>query len=439
EDANSGLTLSDIWGFYTGAGGSKPGSGSSGGGSKSSSSSSAATTAPVNPPAAEQPANDGVTSGVIAAAPAGNGRYEVSADQLRKAASAAANGKIEVQVKPEDAEAGRPVIVDLDAATLAQLAKERKVSLSLSAPGSQITFAQDSLRNRVGDADKLSVKLGYQAAGNSGLEKGMTSTGIAYELGLSLVKGSESADYGNLESAAEIRLTLTEEQAKLLNSAYAGVYERVNGGLRYIGGSFDGRTVTFTADHAGIYEIVELRKDFADLRGHWSEDVVRQLAAKHLIQGLDAERFAPSAPVTRADFSVVMMRVLGARPDAVVVRFTDLPPGAYYAEAVEQAASLGLVQGSGGRFRPADGITREEAAVILSKMALAMNASLTPSGQGKDFADAASISVWARDAVSQMQAAGMLNGKGNGRFEPKGSVTRAEMAKMMSEMLKLKR
>lgn len=70
-------------------------------------------------------------------------------------------------------------------------------------------------------------------------------------------------------------------------------------------------------------------------------------------------------------------------------------------------------------------------------MALAMNASLTPSGQGKDFADAASISAWARDAVSQMQAAGVLNGKGSGRFEPKGSVTRAEMAKMMSEMLKL--
>ncbi|MEN1986248.1 S-layer homology domain-containing protein [Paenibacillus hubeiensis] len=439
EDANSGQTFSEIWGFHTGSAsgeGNPPGTVQPGGGdSGRTPSSGGSISTPVGSPEAEQPAGNGV----VTATPIGSGTYGVSAELLRKAGSGASNGKLEIQIKPGNAESGQPVTLKLDAAALREFFEEHQGSLVVRAPGSQIAFTQRSLPNQIGEADQLSITFGTGVPGNSGFEKGMSSTGIAYELGMFLIKGTESRKLSKLDAAAEIQLNLTDEQAKLLDSDYAGVYERVNGELRYAGGSFAGRTVTFTTDHPGTYEILELRKSFSDLRGHWAENIVRQLAAKHLIQGVDAERFVPAAPVTRADFALVLTRMLGGEAETADVQFADLAPDVYYTEAVKQAARLGLIQGSGGRFRPMDSITREEAAVILYKMAQVLKAepSAMPLGNDAAFGDAGSISAWARDAVTQMQALGVLNGKGNGRFEPKGFVTRAEMAKMMSEMLKL--
>lgn len=446
EDANSGQTLSDIWRFYTGSatgGGNPPGtgqpggSGGGGGGSGTPSSSGGHTTS-AGSPATGQPA----ANGVIVAAPAGNSTYVVSADLLKKAEKNASNGKLEIQIKPETetADPDRSVILNLDAAALHEYMENHASSLVIHTPGGQIAFAPRSLPGQLGEADLLRFKFGTAVPANSGFEQGMTSSGMAYELGLYLVKGTESIELNELGAAAEVRINLTEEQAKRIDADYAGVYERVNGELRYVGGSFAGRTLTFTTDHPGTFEVHELRKAFSDMRGHWAEDIVRKLAAKHLIQGVDGERFAPYASVTRADFALVLTRMLGSERVQGNVEFTDLAPNAYYTEAVKQAARLGLIQGSGGRFRPVDRITREEAAVILDKMARVLNPDISsgPSGNTAAFGDTVSISEWARGAVYRMRELGVLSGKGNGRFDPKGYVTRAEMAKMMAQLIQLK-
>jgi hypothetical protein len=51
------------------------------------------------------------------------------------------------------------------------------------------------------------------------------------------------------------------------------------------------------------------------------------------------------------------------------------------------------------------------------------------------FADEASISPWAKDAVSAMYAAGILNGKPGELFDPKGEATRAEVAAVMHRFI----
>lgn len=46
-----------------------------------------------------------------------------------------------------------------------------------------------------------------------------------------------------------------------------------------------------------------------------------------------------------------------------------------------------------------------------------------------------SISPWAKEAVSELQAKGLINGKGGNRFDPRGQVTRAEAAKLLYGLL----
>ncbi|MEI0740143.1 S-layer homology domain-containing protein [Paenibacillus sp. JTLBN-2024] len=45
------------------------------------------------------------------------------------------------------------------------------------------------------------------------------------------------------------------------------------------------------------------------------------------------------------------------------------------------------------------------------------------------------MSTWAQEAVERVNELGLMTGKGNLRFDPKGNVTRAEMAKMVYMLL----
>jgi len=86
---------------------------------------------------------------------------------------------------------------------------------------------------------------------------------------------------------------------------------------------------------------------------------------------------------------------------------------------------LEVVGGVGeGNFAPDTGLTRQEAAVMLARLANAIGQPLPPSAP--TFADNAAISSWATDAVGQMQAAGIMGGTGNNNFSPQGDYTREQ-------------
>jgi len=92
---------------------------------------------------------------------------------------------------------------------------------------------------------------------------------------------------------------------------------------------------------------------------------------------------------------------------------------------VQKMGYLGVVTGvGGGNFAPNSGLTREQAAVMLSRLANVIGQPLPPSAP--TFVDNASISSWAIDAVGQMQATGIMGGVGNNRFAPQGDYTREQ-------------
>lgn len=88
----------------------------------------------------------------------------------------------------------------------------------------------------------------------------------------------------------------------------------------------------------------------------------------------------------------------------------------------------------GGLFRPNAPITREQFVAILYRYAVYKGLQTTASASLSAFADAASVSGWAVDAVRWAVGSGLTNGK-NGRIDPAGLTTRAEAAALLHRCL----
>jgi hypothetical protein len=92
---------------------------------------------------------------------------------------------------------------------------------------------------------------------------------------------------------------------------------------------------------------------------------------------------------------------------------------------VEKMAALGVVNGVGdNKFDPDAKLTREQAAVMLSRLADALGKPLA--AKDATFADNAKISSWAIEGVGQVQAAGIMSGVGDNTFAPKEPYTREQ-------------
>src|SRR5690606_2220512 len=213
------------------------------------------------------------------------------------------------------------------------------------------------------------------------------------------------------------------------------------GALRYIPSVRSGHTLTVEADHFSLYAVIEYDKAFDDVpAGHWAERDIKRLAARQIVKGVSPTRFAPDRRITRAEFAALLARALrleaSGSPDGAAV-FTDVRADAWYAADVRAAAEAGIIRGRGnGRFAPEDPITREEMAVMIMRaraFAAGWNAE-TPAAE-PGYRDLADISEWAKDAVAQAYALGVMIGRGDGQFAPKDHATRAESAKVIAAIL----
>ncbi|USB33169.1 S-layer homology domain-containing protein [Paenibacillus sp. YPG26] len=431
EDGFSGSKLSDIWGFYSGKstdGGGMPGNP----GNNPSEGSS---------PAPVQPTVPGAKPGAIEVKASGDGTYTITDEAMKKAASEAADGKVQVELKGSTGGQQNSRLV-MDTAAL-QSVTDRKLTMEIISPTAALTLPGSSLPKGLAEADKLVVDIDTTldsdmkarltaAAGSRGE---LTSNGLVFNLGMTLAKGQSAAAIHQLSGPVTITRTLTDEQKTQLNRDYAGVYKLSAGQAEYIGGQFSGSTVSFTTDQLGEFAIMEYHKRFADLSGGWADEFITKLAAKHIITEIDENRFGPNQDITRADFAILAVRSLTEQASESTSAFEDVTSNAYFSGYIAKAAELGIMQGSGGQFRPMDPITREEAAAVLMNLAGRMNKTPQTSGSSAAFTDTSEISGWAKSAVVQAQALGLINGKGGNRFDPKDQVTRAELSKMLYKLL----
>ena len=143
--------------------------------------------------------------------------------------------------------------------------------------------------------------------------------------------------------------------------------------------------------------------------------------------------------MTRGMFVTALGRLAGVDPaDYQSGKFTDVKADAYYAPYVNWAAKTGIVSGTTDTtFAPDTNINREQMAVIMKNYAVKLGYTVPKALEAVTFADNASISSWAKEAVKSMQQAGILAGKTNNRFDPAGTATRAEVATVLRRFVEI--
>ena len=166
----------------------------------------------------------------------------------------------------------------------------------------------------------------------------------------------------------------------------------------------------------------------ADAEGNWYDQAMSTWVDRGVLKGDENGNLNPTANITRAEMAVMMDRIMGYQVKAAN-SFTDVDTSAWYADAILKANAAGVLKGDGATVRPNDTMTRQEAMVMLARV-LKLSGE---AGATAGFTDEAQIASWAVDAVKSMAAKGYVQGS-NGMINPTASITRAEMATMLSNI-----
>ncbi|MFC3748553.1 S-layer homology domain-containing protein, partial [Paenibacillus sp. GCM10012306] len=397
--------------------GSNPGTGSNGSGSNGSS----GNTTPGN---------------VVDNGSGANSSYKVSSADLNNSA----NGVTTVEVPAKTTEISLPgntadlikqnaLQIKSDAITLtvpSELLKQLFSKLSTEEQqNSTVTLKLSPLSNETA----VSIINGSSQTAHAGLK---LSSDI-YELTLSIQTASgQSINLSKFDQPITIQLKVAADT----NPKLAGIFYISDGGsIEYVGGTYANGYMTAKLTHFSKYAVLEYTKSFVDVpAGHWAADVIKELAAKQLVNGTSDSTLEPERKVTRAEFTAMLIRALHLT-DKGTLAFTDVKDGDWYAEAVAIAVKAGIVQGKTQTLFDANAqITREEMVTMLMRGYEVVHGQVTVNNP-TSFTDEAKISAWAVPFVNAASANKLIQGRAAGKFDPKGITTRAEAAQVIYNLL----
>ncbi len=165
---------------------------------------------------------------------------------------------------------------------------------------------------------------------------------------------------------------------------------------------------------------------YNDVSGHWAENQIKTMSEYGLINGSNG-KFRPNDAITRGEMAIILNSLMGYEVKSENI-FTDLSEK-FYTDAILKANAAGVMYGNNNSIRPDDKITRAEAATMIFRAFDMKNDS------NKQFLDNDKIPQWAKDAVSSMAGEGYLAGDNNGNFRPNENITRAEAVTIFSQIL----
>jgi len=205
---------------------------------------------------------------------------------------------------------------------------------------------------------------------------------------------------------------------------YPQAYEHITGiafepwHWRYIG--VESATYMRENGFAVFESYIEHRAAWVSGPSNWAAEQIEAairlgLVPEHLQSGF-------VRPITRAEFAALVVALYENQRGEITGRIAFIDTGD---EAVRKAAYIGVVQGvGGGRFAPSDHLTREQAAVMLARLAEALGQPFPD--HVATFYDMDNVSDWARTAVGRVQKAGIMQGVGGNIFAPRDQYTREQ-------------
>ncbi|MDD2373177.1 MAG: S-layer homology domain-containing protein [Syntrophomonadaceae bacterium] len=216
-------------------------------------------------------------------------------------------------------------------------------------------------------------------------------------------------------------------------------FDTLSGQWVNIGGIISGDKISVNVNHFTKFAVLVIQAVsqpdqaavvFKDTSGHWAEAAIKRMAELDVIKGYADGTFKPNQSITRAEFTVALVKALkltGQNPRT----FKD--SNQHWArEYISIAAENGIVNGyDSEKFGPDNPINREQIAVMVINAA-----QLDKAVANKKFADNSRISIWARDFVNTAIAGNIISGYDDNTFRPQSQASRAEAVTVISKIIK---
>lgn len=172
-----------------------------------------------------------------------------------------------------------------------------------------------------------------------------------------------------------------------------------------------------------------LASNFSDTNQHWAASKIKNLSNSGIIRGYEDGSFKPNNTITREEAAVMLSRYLGGEGNVEESTFKDVSELEWSFDSISNLEARAVVSGyPDGTFRPKSNVTRAEFVTMICNM-----------GEWKDieikgdtsFSDMESH--WSKHYVKGMSD--LVNGYNDGTFRPDSYITRAEAATMLSNII----
>lgn len=294
---------------------------------------------------------------------------------------------------------------------------------ALFAPGTPWSISLDPGRYRTPREERLQVVITRLRDGRQFVPSLLDGQLQLNEEGSYLLVSTEPYGTGSC-------ITFSIGKSELGENRYLGDYTVSVSGLQYRDGSEASLTYTVR-----FFDIHALSRP-----SDWAQEEVQQATELSLLPESLTDLW--QQPMTRLEYCRLVMQALRVKtgqdnPD-LVLQYA-IPEAPIFTDCADPdvltAAAIGAVKGLGdGTFRPGRTITRQDAAVMLKQAAEAVSTPFSAEGalpylDTADIADYACEAVlWASRSVDLQSGKPVMQGVGQGRFDPLGQYTREQAA-----------
>lgn len=180
----------------------------------------------------------------------------------------------------------------------------------------------------------------------------------------------------------------------------------------------------------------ETDSSFSDVLGTnaaWANEYIEKMVTQNILAGVGDGKFEPSNPLTREQFAKLLVLAVPKEDKGIKIEFTDVVKGQWYEEYVKKAVATGVIKGKDdGKFGVSENIKRCDMALGMARLdktdeeLKAYEEKIPATVEDKE-----DIPDYAKGAMGYCYENKIICGNDEGKFNPQGKTTRAEMAKVI--------
>ena len=175
-------------------------------------------------------------------------------------------------------------------------------------------------------------------------------------------------------------------------------------------------------------------KTFKDIESHWAREDVNYMIERNIVKGIDEESFEPDRNISRAEFTVLVVRAFSMELARYENIFTDVAGFDWYGDHLQTAVNMNIISRA-DEFRPDADVTREEMGKIIISAGNLLEKFDSEKAMLQKFADAPEVSDWAVPYMECALQQELMLGVDSESIMPKAPATRAQAVVVIKRMI----